>query len=251
MRVEFSIRASSAVACGLRDHAEWQRWAAAPSLPTGELALDLSHVPAMARRRLGRLAKMAVLVADDVLQQQGSQATDLPVVWASRYGDAEKSLALLRSQVAGEPLSPTAFGLSVHNGVGAQHSILRGMVSNAICVASSGSVPEAGVVEALGLLADGASDVMLVCYDEPLPSEYAHFTESPAAEFAWAALLTPKADGLPSFSLSASAEAASSDEAGVLPHGLRVLQFLLAKDQRRMTHLRSEGGAWVWERLHA
>ena len=81
VRVEFSIRASSAVACGLREHAEWQRWAASPSpsVPAGELALDLSHVPAMARRRLGRLAKMAVLVAEgaqqvpDLLRQQPGQ----------------------------------------------------------------------------------------------------------------------------------------------------------------------------------
>ena len=254
VRVEFSIRASSAVACGLREHAEWQRWAASPSpsVPAGELALDLSHVPAMARRRLGRLAKMAVLVADDVLQQK--QLTDLPVVWASRYGDAEKSLALLRSQVAGEPLSPTAFGLSVHNGVGAQHSILRGMVANAICVASSSSVPEAGVVEAMGLLGDGASDVMLVCYDEPLPGEYAGFTESSAAEFAWAALLTQKTEGLPSFALSALADGAQPNESAALPHGLQVLQFLLNADQSRLTQQRSdggEGGTWVWERLHA
>lgn len=203
----------------------------------------------MARRRLGRLAKMAVLVADDVLQQK--QLTDLPVVWASRYGDAEKSLALLRSQVAGEPLSPTAFGLSVHNGVGAQHSILRGMVANAICVASSGSVPEAGVVEAMGLLGDGTSDVMLVCYDEPLPGEYAGFTESPAAEFAWAGLLTQKTDGLPSFALSASADDVQSSESATLPHSLQVLRFLLDADQSRLTQQRSEGGVWVWERLHA
>lgn len=203
----------------------------------------------MARRRLGRLAKMAVLVADDVLQQK--QLTDLPVVWASRYGDAEKSLALLRSQVAGEPLSPTAFGLSVHNGVGAQHSILRGMVANAICVASSGSVPEAGVVEAMGLLGDGASDVMLVCYDEPLPGEYAGFTESPAAEFAWATLLTQKTNGLPSFALSASGDDVQSSESAALPHSLQVLRFLLDADQSRLTQQRSEGGVWVWERLHA
>ncbi|MBF5006432.1 beta-ketoacyl synthase chain length factor [Diaphorobacter caeni] len=251
MRVEFSIRASSAVACGLREHVEWQRWAESPSpsVPGGELGLDLSHVPAMARRRLGRLAKMAVLVADDVLQRE--QLEDLPVVWTSRYGDAEKSLALLRSQVAGEPLSPTAFGLSVHNGVGAQHSILRGMVANAICVASSGSVPEAGVVEALGLMADGASDVLLVCYDEPLPGEYAGFSESTPSEFAWAALLTGKSDGVPSFALSASASAPPDCDVTSLPHGLRVLQFLLAADQPGLTHARGEGGSWIWERLHA
>ncbi|QNP49333.1 beta-ketoacyl synthase chain length factor [Diaphorobacter aerolatus] len=239
------------MARGLREPAEWRRWAAAPCVPAGELALDLSHVPAMARRRLGRLAKMAVLVADDVLQHAAPR-TYLPVVWASRYGDSEKSLALLRAQAAGEPLSPTTFGLSVHNGVGAQHSILRGMLANAICVASSGSAPEAGVVEALALLGDGAPEVMLVCYDEPLENEYAQLSESPAAEFAWAILLMPKTVGLPTFALSASndaTEADEADEAPALPHGLRVLQFLLDAARAGLIQPRPEGGAWVWERL--
>lgn len=204
----------------------------------------------MARRRLGRLAKMAVSVADDVLQQ--GQVSDVPVVWASRYGDAEKSLALLRAQVAGEPLSPTAFGLSVHNGVGAQHSILRGMVSNAICIASSGNVPEAGVIEAVGLLAEGAPEVMLVCYDEPLSGEYAPYTEAPVADYAWAALLTLPAANAPTFALSSSADLPAQDGGfAELPHGLQVLQFLLDSASARLTQGRSHGGAWVWERLHA
>lgn len=124
MRVAFSIKSSSAIARGLREPSEWQAWAAEPQALVGELSMDLSHVPAMARRRLGPLAKMAVVVADDVLAQ--AQHSDLPVVWVSRYGDSEKSLQMLRAHVSGDPLSPTAFALSVHNGVGAQYSILRG-----------------------------------------------------------------------------------------------------------------------------
>ena len=249
MRVEFSIQAWSAVAPGIQGPTAWLNWAASPDLPSGDLELDLSHLPAMARRRLGRLAKMAVLVADDVLQRE--QLTDLPIVWASRYGYADKSLGLLREHAVGEPLSPTAFGLAVHNGIGAQHSILRGMVSNAVCVASSQGAPEAGLVEALALLhGEDVPAVLLVCYDAPLPGEYTGFDESRLVEFAWAALITRArhAEDSPAFSLSAGTVAPETKpvDAASLPHGLGVLQFLL--DAHQTTH--SHGG-WTWERLHA
>ncbi|WP_174435596.1 beta-ketoacyl synthase chain length factor, partial [Comamonas aquatica] len=149
MRSVCALRAWSAIAPGLPTTAHWQQWAIQPWCPSGELALDLSHIPSMVRRRLGPLAKLAVSAADVVLAQ--TSQPDLPVVWVSRYGDSDKSLALLQSQAIGEPLSPMAFGLSVHNGIGAQHSILRGIRSNSVCVATSNGAPEAGMMEALGL----------------------------------------------------------------------------------------------------
>jgi hypothetical protein len=204
----------------------------------------------MARRRLGPQAKWAVTVADTVLAQ--ATQSDIPVVWASRYGDAEKSLALLQAQAADEPLSPTAFGLSVHNGIGAQHSILRGMRSNALCVASANAAPEAGVTEALGLLCEGAAEVMLVCYDAPLPAPYDRFHDEPALPFAWAALLTLATPNQPGFILQAQLTQAltTADENAdrSLPHGLQVLQFLLHEQQ---AVLRSCTGRWLWERCHA
>lgn len=253
MRVEFSVRASSAVARGLRTPTQWQDWAAQPSAPVGELALDVSHIPAMARRRLGPLAKMAVVVADDVLAQ--TALADIPTVWVSRYGDSDKSLQLLRAQVGAEALSPTAFALSVHNGIAAQYSILRGMVSNAICVAASAAGPEAGIVEAIGLLHEGAPAVVLVCYDEGLPGEYAPFGEAGAAEFAWAVVVSLAQPDGPGFALTARAAGRDAgdtegSQAG-LPHGLQVLRFLLDPAQTEWAAPQAAPGrGWTWERLH-
>lgn len=250
MRRVLALRAWSALAPGLQTAADWLQWAAQPVWPCGELVLDLAHIPAMARRRLGPQAKWVVTVADAVLAQAAQ--SDIPVVWASRYGDAEKSLTLLQAQAAGEPLSPTAFGLSVHNGIGAQHSILRGMCSNALCVASANAAPEAGVMEALGLLCEGAAEVMLVCYDAPLPAPYDRFHDEPVVPFAWAVLLTLAAPDQPGFVLQAQAAPAltiaDENAGGPLPHGLQVLQFLLHEPQ---AVLRSCAGRWLWERCHA
>lgn len=250
MRAAFAVRAWAAIAPGLQSQEQWLHWAKAPVCPVGGTAVELPHVPAMSRRRLGHLAKMAVAVADSVLPPE--EGADIPVVWASRYGDAEKALALLRTQALDEPLSPTAFGLSVHNAVGAQHSILRGMHANAVCVASSHCAPESGIVEAVGLLSDGVPEVLLVCYDELLPPDYAAFHDEPAAEYAWAALLAPLQAGEDGFVLQALDHSAPQGEgqAGALPHGLDALHFLLQAGRPNLVHGHASG-QWMWERVHA
>lgn len=260
MRRVFAIRAWSALAPGLQEPAQWWQWARQPVLPQGEVRPDLAHIPPIARRRLGPLARCAVVPADTVLAQ--AALADLPVVWASRYGDAEKSLALLQAQALGEMVSPTAFGLAVHNGIGAQHSILRGMRANALCVASTDCAPEAGMVEALGLLNEGARQVMLVCYDAPLPPPYDGFHTEPQVVFAWAVLLQWAAPGEPGFLLSrqpgmdaAQPEPAHAPHLQHLPHGLQVLQFLLHDGQASLTGpqrpaQRRGAGGWRWERAH-
>jgi hypothetical protein len=252
VRVAFAVQAWAAIAPGLLSQKEWLQWAEAPVRPIGRTEVGLPHVPPMSRRRLGHLAKMAVYVADTVLPPEWT--ADIPVVWASRYGDAEKALALLKTQALDEPMSPTAFGLSVHNGIGAQHSILRGMRANAVCVASLHGAPEAGMVEAAGLLHDGAPEVLVVCYDEPLPADYAGFHDEPVAEYAWGVLLTPLGSNEPGFALQAM-EPTQQNEAhdaisSTLSHGLDVLHFLLQPQRKNLVHPHASG-QWMWERLHA
>ncbi|MEY2840859.1 MAG: hypothetical protein RJB60_3158, partial [Pseudomonadota bacterium] len=48
------------------------------------------------------------------------------MVFASRYGDATRSLAMLGDLVNQQALSPSSFALSVHNAVAAIYSIARG-----------------------------------------------------------------------------------------------------------------------------
>ncbi|WP_370466489.1 beta-ketoacyl synthase chain length factor [Comamonas thiooxydans] len=255
MRRALTLRAWSALAPGLQTNEHWWQWSKRPVWPSGEVMLDLSHIPAMARRRLGPQAKWVVSVADAVLAHAAQP--DLPMVWVSRYGDAEKSLALLQDQAAGAPLSPTAFGLSVHNGIGAQHSILHGMRANSVCVASAHAAPEAGVVEALGLLHEGAPEVMLVCYDAPLPEPYDRFHDEPVLPCAWAVLLALAAPGEPGFRLQAQAGAVPSNQSENmpkrLPYMLEVLQFLLQADQSTLGCPKSHAdrnGHWHWEHCH-
>lgn len=252
MSLAFAISAWSGIGPGLHHQDDWQKWLAHAQFPQGEVVLDVSHIPAMVRRRLGNLAKMVVYVADSVLKH--SCLSGIPVVWSSRYGDAARSLDLLLTQAQGQvPLSPTAFGLSVHNGIGAQHSILRGIKANAICVASSHCAPEAAVVEALGLLHEGAPEVLCVVYDTQLPAAYAQFHDEAVIDIAWAVLLTKPQPRHPCFELQAESlegQPSPAQDGARLPHALEVFRFLIDPE---LAVLRKQhpGGTWTWRRVHA
>jgi hypothetical protein len=111
---------------------------------------------------------------------------DNPTVYASRYGETGRCLELLADQARGDALSPTAFGLSVHNAIGAMIALARGDRRNSSAIAAGRATAAAGVVEAMALLEDGAHGASLVVYDSPLPAGYAQFEDEPSAHFAWA-----------------------------------------------------------------
>ncbi len=197
----------------------------------------------MQRRRLSSLGRMAAQVA---YWAQG-ESRSMPVVLGSRYGDAARSLALLGDLIRDEPLSPTVFGLSVHNAIGAMYSIARGDRSNYLSVSAGATSAAACLVEAAGLLADGEPEALVVCYDAPLPGAYADFEDEPAASYAWAWRVSAPALGQPHFRLEAGAsEPEPVRSLPLLPFGLDVLRFYLAGDSRLQ---RAVGrSTWTWSR---
>ena len=200
----------------------------------------------MVRRRLNTLGRTALQVAFDL----HTPAPQVPVVFGSRYGDAARSLDLLAHLARREPLSPTAFGLSVHNAIGAMYSLIRGDHANYLSVAAGPGTAAAAVVEAVGLLADGAPEVLVVFCDAPLPGGYAMFEDSPATMYAWAWRVTAPVPGQVRFGLSASpAGDAAALEHSELPFGLDVMRFVAAEAPR----LQRVAGqtAWTWQRHDA
>ncbi len=201
----------------------------------------------MARRRANTLGRMALQVAYWAQADAAPDLSTVPVVLASRYGDLERSLALLADVAAQEPMSPTGFGLSVHNAMGAMYSIARGDRANYIAVAAGADSAAVGVVEAVGLLADGAPEVLLLCYDSPLPDAYSVFQDEPAATYAWAWRLTRPVANRPRFSLSCTVGGlVPSVSPQNLPYGLDVLRFALSQDSGFARPV--DGAAWEWLR---
>ena len=232
MSFSFVIETWAACAPGLDTRARWSDWAAAPWLPQGEPQAPLAAVAPMQRRRFAPLGRLAAQAAFD-LRDAAASVDAVPTVFASRYGETTRCLDLLVAQVRGEPLSPTAFALSVHNAMGAMIAIVRADRSNSSAIAAGRMTAAAGVAEAVALLDDGAPAVDLIVYDAPLPGDYAAFQDEPAVHFAWAWRLRRPQAGERALRLDWQADDAAPDDAVpehamALPASLQAMWFALS-----------------------
>ena len=252
----FVIESWAACAPGVDTPQRWSQWAAAPWLPEGEPQVALAAVAPMLRRRFAPLGRLAAQAAIDLAGDPAAKVpddadlSDNPTVYASRYGETGRCLELLADQARGDALSPTAFGLSVHNAIGAMIALTRGDRRNSSAVAAGRATAAAGVVEAVALLDDGAARASLVVYDSPLPAGYACFEDEPSAHFAWAWRLRRPRAGERALHLDWRADDADGDAAASapshLPASLQALWFGVSGAPELSQRI--DGRRCVWSR---
>jgi len=262
--VSFSVASHTAWAPGLDTAAAWLEWAHGRA-QTNTAAADpkVAKMPPMLRRRASVTGKMALEAAYACLPEQAA-TTDLPVIFASRHGECARSVELLQELAQHAPLSPTSFSLSVHNANGGLWSIARGDRSNNVAIAAGSSTVEHALIEACGLLADGAGQVLLVMADNPPPQVFSVYADCVEQGFAWAWLLQADTDTNANvdsdldtgvgerFSLSwTAADAGSSSSSpsqpdATAPGGLDILRFFLRRDAE-LTRA-ADGRRWRWSR---
>ncbi|GAC1318870.1 MAG: hypothetical protein NVS3B11_00880 [Collimonas sp.] len=183
---------------------------------------------------------------------------DVPTVFCSRHGECVRSVELLADLAQDQPLSPTSFSLSVHNAAAGLFSIARQDQASHAALAAGHSGVEHAVIEACGLLADGASEVLLVVYDGFLPEIFEEYRDCREQPFAWAWLMqSAQAAGTESRStIALSWNGPAGDELGAMeqasgsgrqPAGLEVLGFYLRKDPELIRTIDSR--RWRWVRL--
>ncbi len=143
----------------------------------------IEHIPAMQRRRLSRLAKLAL---NSAIQTLNTHKVDY-IVWVSQYGDEAKTLNILEDVLSEQTPSPTQFSTSVHNAISGLYSILCQDATPATSLAGSWND---GLIEAYAWLKTmpEARQVLLVYYDEALPDIY--IEHQPFAAFAMAAMIS-------------------------------------------------------------
>lgn len=253
-KVQFSIATHAAWAPNLITNQGWLDWANSSSVTQ----LDNSEpgvvaMNSMLRRRAGFLGKMALEVAYQCMGDQKNFSHPTPTVFCSRHGDVARAMELLLSVVQDEPLSPTNFGLAVHNATAGLFSIARKDQANHIAVSAGQSTVEHGVIEACSLLADGAAQVLLVNYDTCLPILFTPYEDCAEQPHAWAWLMVPvtvpkekeifqlswqQAEPTQSIHLAAAQDA--------MPASLAVLKFFLRGDQLLERHAAQR--QWCWGR---
>ncbi|BDY04377.1 beta-ketoacyl synthase chain length factor [Ferrimonas sp. YFM] len=133
----------------------------------------VSVVPAMQRRRLTRLSKMALHVASFL-----DESHDLPSVFASQHGEVAHTMTMLNGIFAGEAPSPTKFSQSVHNSASGAYGIHFSNQAPSTSIAAGRDTLFSALVEARAMLEPGR-DVLVIYVDVPLPERF-RGTEEPA-----------------------------------------------------------------------
>ncbi|CDY74040.1 3-oxoacyl-[ACP] synthase [Caballeronia glathei] len=130
---------------------------------------DLGFIEPMLRRRLSSLSKTALKVAHDC----AAPYPHARVVFASRHGELRRTTDILDAMSAREPVSPTAFSLSVLNAMTGVFGIARGDRSAATAVSSGEETLGYALLEGYTQYVDDpASPVLVVYADEPVGATY-------------------------------------------------------------------------------
>ncbi|MFK3798025.1 MULTISPECIES: beta-ketoacyl synthase chain length factor [unclassified Pseudomonas] len=238
--IKFNIAQWRAWAPGLPTAEDWQQWSQHPTVPDNQDdAPDVSFLPAMQRRRLSRLARMAFSVGWPLAEGH----EHLPLVFVSRHGETPRTFDILSDLAADQPLSPTQFSLSVHNAVIGLWSILRGETSEMTALAAAGDGLEHGVMEAASLLAEGASAVLLIIAEENPPRAYAPWIDDVPFPYAVGLLLTQGDEW--QLALSGGGSKESVPLRGEWPHALNLLRALSTQQSALLHPWKNR--LWNWQ----
>ena len=91
------------------DKASWLAQTVFPFIGESSVSPDLPQVKKMQKRRFSRLTKLMLSAAYDCVDH-----LHYPAVFASRHGELNRTVKLLKDIVTKDSLSPTAFSQSVH-----------------------------------------------------------------------------------------------------------------------------------------
>lgn len=112
---------------------------------TGE-NVDLSAIPMMMRRKLSPIGKIAM---STLLDCYGENSGDIKLVYASRYGELERVVKLIKQEHEDNEISPAGFSFSVHNSTIGLFSLLKNIHSSYNSVAGGEESFSAGLLDAV------------------------------------------------------------------------------------------------------
>lgn len=210
-------------------------WPNGEVLPFNGGAADVSFLPMMQRRRLSSLARGACAVAWQCQQRHG----DMPTVFYSRHGESQYYFEILENLATQQGVSPSRFSLCVHNAIAGLSSLHSGSFLPYVALAGGTEDLFAAFLEAAGMLMD-VSQVLLVCYEQPLPDAYQAYVSSSDQTWALAMVLT-KADDI-GYQLRLGRQ--SGNDVDCIEEQPNLVQAIL--DGRRHGQSQLERSLWRW-----
>lgn len=154
-------------------------WEAARPVLAGQAAYERQAtvmpstdlLPPTERRRAGKCVRLALAAGLAAAASAGRDARDLAAIFTSSTGDGENLHAICEALASDDRLiSPTRFHNSVHNAPAGYWGIATGAMGATDSIAAFDGSFAAGLLEAVGRLAQRPDQaVLVVCYDAPYP----------------------------------------------------------------------------------
>lgn len=243
--MKFAISDWQAVSPFHQTKEDWQKWIVRGQKVTDLLPIeiDLSFLPAIKRRRLSSVARLMFAAAWPLLAED----VNCPVVFVSHDGEINRSFQLWHSLLKSEELSPTSFALSVHNAVAGQWSLIRTDMSENVAICAQCNGLELGVMEALGLLCDGADQVLVAVVDDPISIEFEVDVER--APFALAlALVITKGDAVSLTFMPSQPETRNSQNKKAICYYSSTIEWIVQQIMSQPVRNQDDiQGVWQWQ----
>lgn len=124
----------------------------------------MAALPKTMPRRMSRLSRAVLSCVSRVAAAVGEQVLQYPVVYASRYGEIARTLALFAEYEQYGGMSPAGFSVSVHNAPASLLGLVTGNCQSSTTLAAGEESLRMGVLEAALRCVD--SPCLLVYGDE-------------------------------------------------------------------------------------
>lgn len=241
--IQFRIHKLYALSPGLVQPEDWLTWHQNHGQwPSDPAAVPADRIPAMMRRRMSALSKIAVQVAAELSDNEEIAYT----IFSSRHGELQRTIQLLQDILSGEDASPTAFSQSVHNTAAGLFTIATQQAIPASSIAGGDDGFHYALLEAFTFLHDQPDKkVLVIDFDAPLPEVYSRFAQYTSAPYALG-MVIGAGDAV---TLTRSAPDNHCPSGAPLPQALAFYRHWLNGD--RQFSLQSQRQQWRWEMAEA
>lgn len=152
-----------------------------------------STIPIAVKRRCSKLSKMALDVANSLLQEHEIDYA----VFCSQHGEIETTVKLLREITSQTLLSPMNFSQSVHNTAAGLFSVLNKLTLNITSIAAGENTLAMGMLDAINWLKlNPGKTVLVVAFDVHVPIDYKSLEIKGDHEYALGLLLADDGNGI-------------------------------------------------------
>lgn len=163
----------------------------------------------------------------------------MPAVFFSSHGESQYYFEILENLAAQQSVSPSRFSLCVHNAIAGLSSLHRASLLPYVALAGGTEGLFAAFIEAAGMLLD-VHQVLVVCYEQPLPAAYQNYV--PSTDTTWALAMVLGRSGEVGYQLRLAREPGQASNTGKSQPS-HLIQAILANQrhgqcQQRQSHWR-------------